>query len=462
MRRFALLLFAGVPSLLGAQGFGVYEHGSCAMGRAGTGVAAPCADGSAPYFNPAALVGGSRIVSLGGTVVRAFGGFTDDVFAETTDLEDKTILIPHVFITYPASPKLGLGFGVFVPYGLETNWPTSFEARFSGYRSRIQEVYLQPTVAYQATPWLSLGLGVDVVVGDLELNQRADLSAVVLPTSLGVPPGTTFSQFGIPRGTDFADAHLEASGTAVTAHFGALVKFNDRVSLGARYLVKADVDYDGDAVFEPVATGLVIPADITVGSLTLTAGTPVDAVLASLGVFNTVLADGPASTEVTNPDQLIVGVAYRFRDDLTLLADYQLVRWSHFRTIALDFANAATPDRTLYESYRDTHGFRFGSEWRQSEKLTLRGGYLYHTAAAPPQTVTPLLPEGSRNEVTLGAGFRLGARLHADVAYQYVKQNDRRGRLRDSPDGSPPTVALNSGVYDFGAHLFGVTFAYTF
>ncbi len=39
--RYALVLCAGVPTLLGAQGFGIYEQGTCAMGRAGTGVAAP-------------------------------------------------------------------------------------------------------------------------------------------------------------------------------------------------------------------------------------------------------------------------------------------------------------------------------------------------------------------------------------------------------------------------------------
>src|SRR5438094_5574002 len=36
--RYALVLFAGFPALLGAQGFGLYEQGACSMGRAGTGV----------------------------------------------------------------------------------------------------------------------------------------------------------------------------------------------------------------------------------------------------------------------------------------------------------------------------------------------------------------------------------------------------------------------------------------
>src|SRR2546430_1300833 len=55
--RYGLVLCAVVPTLLGAQGFGIYEQGTCAMGRAGAGVAAPCSDGSAMFFNPAGLAG---------------------------------------------------------------------------------------------------------------------------------------------------------------------------------------------------------------------------------------------------------------------------------------------------------------------------------------------------------------------------------------------------------------------
>src|SRR2546426_8043076 len=36
--RYALVLFAGFPALLGAQGFGIYEQGTCSMGRAATPV----------------------------------------------------------------------------------------------------------------------------------------------------------------------------------------------------------------------------------------------------------------------------------------------------------------------------------------------------------------------------------------------------------------------------------------
>ncbi|MCZ6753857.1 MAG: long-chain fatty acid transporter, partial [Gemmatimonadetes bacterium] len=42
-----------LPTTASAQGFSVYEHSACAMGRAGATVADPCLDGSSMFFNPA-------------------------------------------------------------------------------------------------------------------------------------------------------------------------------------------------------------------------------------------------------------------------------------------------------------------------------------------------------------------------------------------------------------------------
>ena len=466
MRRFAWLVLAGAPALLGAQGFGIYEHGSCSMARAGTGVAAPCPDGSAIFFNPAGLAGltGGHL-SAGATLIVVTGGFTDDVFGQETDLDNDPIPVPHLYVAYGLSSRLGVGVGVFAPYGLQTKWPLSFDGRFSGYDNKIRTIYIQPTVAYQILPWLSFGAGLDIVTGKIELDQRADLAVVGVPTSLGVPAGTLFGQFGIPPGTDFADVHLEATGTKVTSHWGVIVKVSDRLSFGGRYLMHAKIGYDGDATFAQVLTNLVIPATITVGPLTIPAGTPVDLFLTSppLDVFNTALRDSTITGTITNPEQLVFGLAWKLRDDLTTFFDYQWVRWGkRFTRVFVDFANPATPDLNLHENYNNTNGFRFGAEWVKDAKLTFRGGYLYHTAGAPPETVTPLLPEGFRNEFTGGVGVKFSPKLTGDFAYQYIRQNDRRGRTRNPPGNAVPTAGNNNGLYTFAAHLFGVTFAYTF
>jgi len=55
----------------------------------------------------------------------------------------------------------------------------------------------------------------------------------------------------------------------------------------------------------------------------------------------------------------------------------------------------------------------------------------------------------------LGAGLKLAQRIHADLAYQYIRQNDRRGRVHESNVG-------NTGIYTFTAHLVGATVVLTF
>ena len=467
MQRFgkcAWLLIAGFPALLSAQGFGIFEQNTCTMARAGTAAAAPCPDGSAIFFNPAGLAGlkGGH-VSLGVTLIDVMGGFTDDVFALNTKLDDPLLFVPQAYVSYAVTPKVGVGIGLFAPYGLQTRWPTTFDGRFSGYDNAIKTFYVQPTAAIQVTPWLKLGAGVDIVHGSVALHQRLDLAHTPVPVA-GLPPGTTFGAFGIADGTDFADADLEASKTSVGGHFGVIAKVNERLSIGAHYLMKVNLDYAGTAQFTQVPTGLVIPADLTVPGLgTIPAGTPIDAFLNSLNVFGAggLLDDQSATATIANPDMFVAGISYKATDDLTLLADYQWTHWSTFNVLNLVFSPTTALNQTLTESYKSTSGIRVGGEYATNAGMIFRGGYLWHQGAAPPQTVTPLLPEGDRNEVTAGLSMKMGKQLTVDLAYQYIRQNDRRGRTRETPN-LVPTVALNNGLYTFSAHLFGVSLAFTF
>src|SRR5213593_4113587 len=479
--RYALVLGAGVPTLLSAQGFGIYEQGTCAMGRAGTGVAAPCSDGSAMFFNPAGLAGltGAH-ATIGVTLIDIQGGFTDDVFQQHTELDDPLIGVPQLYISYGATSKLAVSVGLFAPYGLETRWPTTFDGRFAGYKNFLRSIYIQPTLAYQLTPRLSLGGGLDIVLGKVELNQRLDLAQAPVPTTLvPVPPGSPpviFGQFGIAPGTDFADAHLEATKTAVGAHFGAVLKVNDRLSFGANFLTQAKFDYSGTATFTQVPTNLVVPADLTVGSLTIPAGCPIDALLTApaascngigLNLFNPsagVFRSQPVTTTIKNPSQMALGVAYKVASGWTLLGDYQYTWWDSFNELDIVFPQdpSGALSRKLFERYDGTSAFRFAAEWMKDAKWTFRGGYLYHGGAAPAETVTPLLPEGNRNEFTAGATVKLSRGLTADLAYQFIRQNDRRGRTRAALFNQPATTGLNNGLYNFHAHLFGVSLGYAF
>ena len=448
MRRFALLLCAGVPSLVAAQGFGVYEHNTCAMARAGVAAASPCADGSAIFFSPAGLAGlAGTHFSVGVTLIGAQGGFTDDFLAQKTDLDNPLIPVPAAYITHAISPKLTVGIGAYAPYGLQTKWPTQgFEGRFVGYNTDLKSIYIQPTIGYQVHPRLKVGVGFAYITSRVELHQRADLS------QQGVPgQAFTFAALGIPNQTDFADAALEATGTGFAINFGGILKVNDQLSVGGHWLTRKTISYDGTVAFTQIPTGLTLAAGNPLGA---PAGTPVDLLVAAEFLSGGPLSAGNATTSITMPPQGSVGLAYKMTDKLMVMADYQLVVWGWFNSLTIDFVNPATPDITLRPQNKDTHGFRFGGEYTYSPKITLRGGYLYHTGASPAAFVTPLLPEGPRNEFTIGAGINLTPKLHADLGYQYIRQNDRRGLVN--------VLAGNTGLYQFSAHLFGAGLAYTF
>jgi long-chain fatty acid transport protein len=460
--RSALWLLLGVPAGLGAQGFGVYEHGTCTMGRAGVAAANPCNDGSAIFFNPAGLanITGFR-VSAGSTLILPSGSFTRDATGFATDAPSQSYLVPNVYLSRGMSDKVGLGFGVYAPYGLGTKWPTddSFEGRFLGYHTALKSIYFQPTAAYKINDKFQVGLGFAYIHASVELHQRADLSTQVVP-SPSVPPGTRFSALGISEGTDFADAGLDASGSGFAINFGAIWRITDKLTIGGRWLTRRTIKFEGTVDFEQIPTGLTLPPGHPFNLPPLcvsTAACQVDNLVAPQfsTALNGALVDGPASTEITLPPQGSIGFSLKANDKWTVMGDYQLVVWGWFNELTLDFENATTPDIVLYEGYRDTHGFRVGVENAFSDKVTFRGGYLYHSAAAPSITVTPLLPEGSRNEFTLGVGLALTSKLHADLAYQYIKQNDRRGRVHEATVG-------NTGLYTFSAHLLGASVVLTF
>ena len=470
MRRFALLLLAGAPSLVSAlpapllaQGFGVYEQNTCTMGRAGVAAARPCADGSAIFFNPAGLAGISgNHLSVGTTLIAAHGGFTDDFLGTRSDLKNPVIPVPNVYITHQINPKFTAGIGLYAPYGLETKWdPNNFSGRFLGYNTDVRSIYIQPTVGYEISPRLKVGVGVAYITSRLTLRQRADLSSQLVPPALaalfpapGLPAGTTFGMLGVPTGTDFADANLHATGSGFAVNFGGIFKLSDRLSIGGHWLTRKTIKYSGTATFVPESTHLFVPATIGTCPVCVPAGTPVDALLAPEFGAGGPLSNGAVSTSIIMPPQGSIGFAYKMQDNWTVMADYQYVVWGWFNTIVIDFQNPATPDLTLHPANKDTHGFRLGTEYQYSPKVEIRGGYLYHTGASPTTFVTPLLPEGPRNEFTIGAGLVLTPKLHGDLAYQYIKQSDRRGTVN--------LAAGNTGLYQFSAHLFGIGLAYTF
>ncbi|HXD21130.1 MAG TPA: outer membrane protein transport protein [Vicinamibacterales bacterium] len=423
-----------------AQGYGVYEQGACAMGRAGAAVASPCDDGSAIFFNPAAIAlqtDGSR-VAAGGTLVGPRGDFTGAGGRTSGTMVKNWLPVPAAYYTKSLGERLGGGVGVFAPFGLTTDWPVDFAGRFVAYKTVLQSIYLQPTLAYKVNDAFAVGGGLDVVYSTLELNQRVDLA------TQQAAPGTTFAQMGVPLGTDFANVRISGQDVSFAGHVGVLITATDKVSFGGRYLSRHTIKVDHlDLDTDQIPTGLRTPVPLP----GIPVGTPLDVLVGSQFAPGARLSDQQAATRLTVPDQIVAGVAVTPFAPLKLLADYQFTAWSVFDSLA--FASSRGLDEVIVKNYRNTSGVRVGADYAATERVALRAGVLTHQAAAPEGSVTPDLPEGARTEYTAGLGARVSRGLVIDVAYQHIAQQDRSGRvLLRGP---------NTGTYAFHANLFGAT-----
>jgi long-chain fatty acid transport protein len=443
-----VLVFALVAALQGtaaAQGYGVFEQGTCMMARAGAGVAAPCDDGSATFYNPAALaLDGARVLTLGGVMVGPRGGF--DTFAgdRLSDMTPNWIPVPGIHFAMPLGKKAAVGLGLTAPYGLTTEWPTTFEGRFTAYETTLKSPFIQPTFSYKFNDAVAVGIGLDVVMNMVELNQRLDLSTQQLA------PGITFGQLGVPRFTDFADFNIHGDTITYGFNLGLLVRPPDSMfSFGARYQSRQNVELDElDLTTEQISTNLRTPVPLP----GIPAGTPIDALLAPQFASGGRLGDQTAATELPLPEQLIVGIGIKPHEKWQLALDFQWVNWSLFEE--LKFVTSNGLEENIAKHYEDTGGLRFGVEYFANEKVTLRGGALWHQGAAPEGSVTPDLPEGERAEFTLGAGVKAFGNMRLDLAYQYINQMDRHGRTQ--------LTGPNTGLYIFGAHLLGAGVVWKF
>lgn len=439
-----------------AQGFGLYEQSSCAMGRGGAGVALPCPDASGIFFNPAGLSFDKTQISLGGAIVGPRGHFKNSSTSAVSGLNPHWYPIPNIYLSKPMAGRAAFGLGVFAPYGLTTDWPTDSEGRFLGYKSLVQAVYAQPTLAFKLNKAVSVGGGVDITYLKVELRQRVDLSTQLLPALPGLPPGATFALLGVAPGTDFANVNLKGHAWHAGFHLGVLIKASDRISLGARFLSGQRVKVENGAIeTAQISVPYTLPFPIPGVA---PAGTPLDVLLKSQFAPGGTLSNQSASAQLPLPDQFVVGTSLRATSRLTLLVDYQFTRWSMFDKLTIDGQYLKS---VITESYDDAHGARIGAEISLDPRTVLRAGMDIHTAAAPDQTVTPNLPEGWRQEYAVGIGRELSDRFRFDAAYMRLVQPSRAGRTTNGGK-LVPTAADNNGIYTFGANLFGMSLSMNF
>jgi long-chain fatty acid transport protein len=373
-----------------AGGFLIYDLSAEALAK-GSAVSASTSEPAAVWFNPAALAYQGHGVSLSGVAVLASSRFEPADGRPEAETEPGRFLLPTVFATVRAHERVAVALGVFPAFGLSVTWPQDWLGAEHAIKASIQTVNFNPTVSVALLPQLSLGAGLQVIRGAVELTNA-------LPAVVG---GT---------------ATLGGGTWGVGANVGLLYRpLPERLHLAFTYRSRAKLSFDGRVDFDPHPD------------------------------FARSLPDQTGDAEITLPDILSLGFMWRPVPSVALTFDPNLVLWSTFDRLVIDFESVE--DRVLERNSRNTFTLRLGVDWATpAPGLSARAGFIFDQNPAPAETLAPSLPDGNRLDFGLGLGYRWQW-LKADVGYLFVYFLPAEARSgREGPEGTYRSIAQLLGV----------------
>lgn len=404
-----------------SSGFGIFTQGASALGQADA-VVAHSAGPSTIFFNPALLtnVPGTQ-VEIGSTLLFPSREFSSDSGASASTRD--SVYYPSTFyISHALNDRFSVGLGVFNPFGLGTEWGTSWDGRYitGASKASIETYTINPVLAWKPLPQLSIAAGLDVVFLSSTLENRINLSALGLPDA-----GQRFSGDGNGLGYNV--------GLAYTPYQG--------ISFGASYRSEVEVDITGEVTFSRPA----VPA-------------PFDALLASA------LPNTSGKATIKLPQQVFAGIAVQPTDRLTVETGFRWEDWSSFKELKLALGTPVSGQSTL-TSPRDWHGtfaVNLGGRYQLDDRYALLGGYLFGWNPVPDTTFDPVIPDSNTHLFCIGGEGNFD-RLKIALSYAYQLQEDRskRNTIGD-PNDPPSSVSQANGTYRSNIHLAGISLTYAF
>jgi len=384
-------------------------HGARAAGM-GTAFIGVADDPSAILHNPGGLaqVRGTRVYG-GLSALTIHSEFVDPQGREE-ETEFRIFTVPHGYVTSDLGfETLIFGIGVYSPFGIGgREWKKTGLTRYLSTKDMIGTVSVNPTVAWQALPWLSVAAGIDYMHAFVENERRLDQSMVL---------------YGDAR------SRTEADGGGWGYNLGLLINVGNRIRVGLAYRSKIEVDFDGDLEIENIAPGLQ-------------------------PLFGGAEFKSNVGTSSTFPDIIGGGISWMPTEKLLLDFDLEVVRWSsfdrQFLNVKREVPEAGIFDKTVPQDWDDSWQLKFGSEYRVSENFALRGGYAFIGQSVPEHTLGPGNPDANQHNFSVGLGYRTG-RWTIDAFYNAGFFEDRS-----------ISNSIITGEFDSQTHAIGSSIGYRF
>jgi len=408
-----VVLGLAVAGSVHAGGYRVALQGQKALAMGHTGVAMS-ESSEVVFFNPGAMT------QLGSD--KDFTGGLTLLIGETLYQNEETLVEEETdnplgtpingYYTQKMSDQMSWGLGVYTPFGNKVEWPTDWAGSHLVNYIELQTIYIQPTIGYQINESTSIGFGPNLVLGSVEFNRN-------LSTSLTDADGNR------------SNVTIEATNvTAWGYNLGILHKLSDKTSLGFSYRSEVILEArDADADFDNIPTAL-----------------------------QPTFADGEFDADLPLPAELTIGIAYKYSDKMTLAFDINRTFWDVYDELKIEFDNGITSVNP--RNYQDANIFRFGLQYRYTDKWTLRGGIYFDESPVPDGYFAPETPRNDSIGYTAGATYRYSKNLEMDFSLLILTFDDEENSYDYYEEGGF-TIPFG-GTYDSAANSigFGLTYKY--
>ncbi len=399
------------------------------------------------------------------------------MITDEVEVTPQNFFVPALGIFYKPTEKLVAGLGIYAPFGLGTEWdlikltedygnPTGISKEKEHY-SDHQVISIQPTVAYEVSDKLSIGLGASYIIGKMTIDQ---VVMATNPLAAEAMPGITnwqaiqagLSQMGVampplnPEQYRLAiENDLTGDGNAMGFNIGLLFKPTEKLSIGLSARYSTDLKLSGtvdqstimptDTMISPVLGALQGMGVETLGT------TPLSQVQA---LFSGLVMKQSWDVEADLPLPITagIGLAYKATPSLTLTADASWTNWASWDSITVVSKDPGQSDLVMKENWKNTVEIGAGMEYLATEALALRAGLYTVDTPSPEESITPTILDPNRRWVlTGGLGYKMG-KAAFNLTGEWVMFADKEMISNDyvyDPDtGAPENYA---GIYRFHA-----------
>lgn len=433
------------------------------MGHAGTAMKLGA---ESMHFNPAGLVflNSHMDLSVGISAVGAKAKYSHEGYTAKTDNPLSTPI--YAYAGYKIYDNLAAGISFTTPYGNALKWPKNWAGVNLIQDISLKSYVLQPTISYKITDKLSVGAGLMLAIGNVNLSRAlmsvADFQTIgytirMLPAGV-LPPEMKDKIVKTIQDTKVPPASATLNGNAhVRAGFnvGILYDISEKVSVGLSYRSKIKMKVkEGDAKLD-YANRTIEELMAVLGEVELQGRKPFAIPRYDEGSFH---------AQLPLPSNTTLGVSYRPTDRWELALDLQYVGWNAYDSLNVYFNEeelGIAPIKAK-KDYRNTIIARIGAQYKTTDRLILRAGLYFDQSPIRKNNYNPETPGMNKLGLSTGLSFEPYRNLQIDFAFLYIQGFARDGSYTYSNVILPTQQDVFSGRYKSNAVTVSLGLAYKF